>query len=67
MKLAEQRAFVRWYDAQPKDPGAAMKRTHRSVSTFVSLAGIFGLDPKDGRGIHGRGEGVALAQGAIER
>jgi hypothetical protein len=34
MKLAEQRAFVRWYDAQPKDPGAAMKRADRSVSTF---------------------------------
>ena len=52
MKLAEQRAFVRWYDAQPKDPGAAMKRADRSVSTFVSLAAIFGLDPKDGRGIN---------------
>jgi hypothetical protein len=52
MKLAEQRAFVRWYDAQAKNEGGRSPKTgDRSVTDFISLAAIFGLDPdEDGRG-----------------
>jgi hypothetical protein len=52
-KLTEQRRFVTWYDAQPKDPGGRPPETaHSTVSGFVDLAVVLGLDPADERGIH---------------
>ena len=46
LKLTEQRKFLRWYDAQPKDHGAATQRGNRTVTT-LDIPALFGIQPDD--------------------
>ena len=54
-KLTEQRKFIRWWDRQKKNKGgrpSTDETTYSTVSGFVSIAALFGLDPADERGIN---------------
>lgn len=61
-KLTEQRRFIRWYDAQAKDPGTLLNGrdafggyrtvTAEPAADYVSIPALFGLAPADERGIN---------------
>lgn len=52
-KLTEQRKFIKWWDAQPKDKGGGDVRNtgNRSVTGVVTITDVFDIHPDDERAI----------------